>query len=829
MELAALGARVALVGRKTESLKPWRAMICGGGGAAALLRGLHPRGKSACMRWCARCSRFGQLDFLVNNAGGQFSSPLRKISPEGLGRRSVRTNLTGGFLMARESYAQWMKQHGGAIVNMIADMWNGMPGMGHSGAARAGMLNFTETAALEWAPVRVNAVAPGWIASSGLDQYPPPMAEHIRSLPAKVPAGRLGTESEISAAIVFFLSPAAAFISGSCIRIDGAVPNNKRVWDHPRKARRSRSTDFIWRRNRRCWSDFALARSFPRKRESRVEFSGGAADGSGSPLSRGRAEGSFAVPLIESRIDVQGEAFARNRAHMLALIAQLRALEKRAHDKSAQAKPLFDRRGQLLPRERLARLLDIGAPWLELCSIAGYGLDTPDLEKSVPGGGMIAGIGYLSGVRCMVVASDSGIDAGAIQHMGREKLLRAQELALANKLPSCTWSNPPARTCCNTASRASSTAARSSTIWRSFRPPACRSITVVHGSSTAGGAYMPGLSDYVIMVRGRAKAFLAGPPLLKAATGEIATDEELGGAVMHTHVSGLGEYLAEDDADGVRFAREVVARLELGRAPVPQGKPPRLRRRRAARHHLGSPQAGRHARGDRALRRRFRFPRLQARLWPGDRVRPRRVQGFAVGIVTNNGPLDPDGATKATHFIQACCQTGLPILYLQNTTGYIVGKALEEAGMIKHGSKMIQAVTNANVPQLTLMCGASFGAGNYGMCGRAYNPRFLFSWPNAQTAVMGAEQAALTMANVMEAGARRKGEAPDAAQIDALKRKIIENFESQSSAFVTSARMLDDGIIDPRDTRNVLGFTLSICREADARTLRPVQFGVARP
>ena len=195
------------------------------------------------------------------------------------------------------------------------------------------------------------------------------------------------------------------------------------------------------------------------------------------------------------------------------------------------------------------------------------------------------------------------------------------------------------------------------------------------------------------------------------------------------------------------------------------------------------------------------------------------VQGFAVGIVTNNGPLDPAGATKATHFIQACCQAGLPILYLQNTTGYIVGKASEEAGMIKHGSKMIQAVSNANVPQITLMCGASFGAGNYGMCGRAYNPRFLFSWPNAQTAVMGAEQAALTMANVMEAGARRKGQEPDAAQIDALKKKIVDNFESQSSAFVTSARMLDDGIIDPRDTRNVIGFTLSICREADARTL----------
>jgi geranyl-CoA carboxylase beta subunit len=205
------------------------------------------------------------------------------------------------------------------------------------------------------------------------------------------------------------------------------------------------------------------------------------------------------------------------------------------------------------------------------------------------------------------------------------------------------------------------------------------------------------------------------------------------------------------------------------------------------------------------------------------------LQEHKVGIVTNNGPLDPAGANKATHFIQACCQAGLPILYLQNTTGYIVGKASEEAGMIKHGSKMIQAVSNASVPQLTLMCGASFGAGNYGMCGRGYNPRFLFAWPNAQTAVMGAEQAALTMAIVMEAGMKRKGQDVDHHQIDEMRKKIIDNFERQQSALVTSALMLDDGIIDPRDTRNVLGFALSICRDGDARTVRPVQFGVARP
>src|SRR5882724_5044696 len=536
------------------------------------------------------------------------------------------------------------------------------------------------------------------------------------------------------------------------------------------------------------------------------------------------------MPTIESKIDVRGEAFARNRQHMLSLIETLRALEARTAAKSAEAKPLFDRRGQLLPRERVARLLDIGAPWLELSSICGYGLDTPDLEKSVPGGGMITGIGYVSGVRCMVVASDSGIDAGAIQHMGREKLLRAQELALKNKLPFIHLVESAGA---NLLRYRVEGFIHGGAIFHNLAKLSAAGIpvvTVVHGSSTAGGAYMPGLSDYVIMVRGRAKAFLAGPPLLKAATGEIATDEELGGAVMHTHVSGLGEYLAEDDADAVRFARDVIGRLNWGAAAAPQGKPPHY----ATDELLGIMSDD--------LRKPVDMREVIGRFVDGSDFLDFKpdygattvcghaaVQGHKVGIVTNNGPLDPAGATKATHFIQACCQAGLPILYLQNTTGYIVGRASEEAGMIKHGSKMIQAVSNANVPQITLMCGASFGAGNYGMCGRAYNPRFLFSWPNAQTAVMGAEQAALTMANVMEAGARRKGQEPDAVQIATLKQKIVANFESQSSAFVTSARMLDDGIIDPRDTRNVLGFALSICREADARALRPMQFGVARP
>ncbi len=534
------------------------------------------------------------------------------------------------------------------------------------------------------------------------------------------------------------------------------------------------------------------------------------------------------MPAIQSKLDPNSETFQSNRGRMLELISHLRNLEERTRKESEKAKPLFDKRGQLLPRERIARLLDAGAPWLELSSMAGYCLDNPDPEKSIPGGGMIAGIGYVSGVRAMVVASDSGIDAGAIQHMGREKLLRAQGLALENKLPFVHLVESAGA---NLLKYRVEGFIHGGAIFYNLAKLSAAGlpvITVVHGSSTAGGAYMPGLSDYVIMVRGRAKAFLAGPPLLKAATGEIATDEELGGALMHTQVSGLGEYLAEDDSDGVRLAREVLSRLDWRNSNLPGGKPPRY----PADELLGvMPQDYKKPVDMREAIARFvddsDFLDFKADYGMATVCGHAAVQGHKVGIVTNNGPLDPAGATKATHFIQACCQAGLPILYLQNTTGYIVGKASEEAGMIKHGSKMIQAVSNAKVPQITLMCGASFGAGNYGMCGRAYQPRFLFSWPNAQTAVMGAEQAALTMAIVMEGGMKRKGLEVDVEQIKNLREKIVENFERQQNAFVTSASMLDDGIIDPRDTRNVLGFCLSVCSEN--KKLNPMQFGVARP
>jgi geranyl-CoA carboxylase beta subunit len=359
-------------------------------------------------------------------------------------------------------------------------------------------------------------------------------------------------------------------------------------------------------------------------------------------------------------------------------------------------------------------------------------------------------------------------------------------------------------------------------------------VTVTHGSSTAGGAYQTGLSDYIIMVRGRSRAFLAGPPLLKAATGEIATEDELGGAEMHTAISGLGDYLAEDDRDALRIARDILGKLEWNRGlpqePARAVRPPRY----DAQELLGiMPMDHKRPVDMKAVIARIvddsDFLEFGALYGSATVCGHALLDGYPIGIVTNNGPIDPAGATKATHFIQACCQAQVPILYLNNTTGFMVGRTYEEAGSIKHGSKMIQAVTNATVPQITIYCGASFGAGNYGMCGRGFHPRFCFSWPNAKTAVMGGEQAAQTMAIVTEAAMKRKGAEVDQGKLDELQRRIIDNFDSQMDVFTTSAQVLDDGVIDPRDTRSVLSYVLSICREAHVRQPHRMQFSVARP
>ena len=537
---------------------------------------------------------------------------------------------------------------------------------------------------------------------------------------------------------------------------------------------------------------------------------------------------------LESNLSVSGASFQANREGMLALLSRVRGYEQRSVSKSAASRARFEKRQQLLPRERLFLLLDPGTPFLELSTLAGLGLDDADLDKSVPGGGVIAGIGTVSGIRCMINASDSGINAGALQPMGLDKQLRIQELALENKLPYVQLVESAGA---NLMTYRVEDFVRGGQLFRNLARMSAAGlpvVTVTHGSSTAGGAYQTGLSDYIIMVRDRSRAFLAGPPLLLAATGEVATEEELGGAVMHTGVSGLGDYLAEDDRDAIRIAREILAQIDWNRDLPPE--PPRA----------------------------FKAPRFDAEellgVMPMDHKRPvdmkeviarladdsdflefgqnygsatvcghMKIEGWPVGVITNNGPIDPGGAAKATHFIQACCQSQTPILYLNNTTGFMVGKAYEEAGSIKHGAKMIQAVTHATVPQITIYCGASFGAGNYGMCGRGFHPRFCFSWPNAKTAVMGGEQAARTMAIVTEAAMKRNGGAVDQAKLDELQANIIDRFDRQMSVFVTSAQVLDDGVIDPRDSRAVLAKVLAICRQAQARQPQAMQFSVARP
>jgi geranyl-CoA carboxylase beta subunit len=538
------------------------------------------------------------------------------------------------------------------------------------------------------------------------------------------------------------------------------------------------------------------------------------------------------MPVIESNIDFGSEAFRANREQMLALIGEFRALEQKVRDVSNSKRERFRARKQLLPRERVALVVEPGAPWLELSTLAGFRMHDDDGAEGIQGGGGIAGIGYVSGIRCIVSANDSAIKGGTSTPMGVKKHLRIQQIALENKLPTVRLVESGGANLLYQAEmfveggRGFANQARLSAA-------GIPQVTVVHGSSTAGGAYLPGLSDYVVLVRGRAKVFLAGPPLLRAATGEIATDEELGGADMHATVSGLGEYLAEDDADGIRIAREIMAKLPWN-AQLPPAQPKSYKEPRHSPEELAGavPIDYRQPYDVREIVARVvddsDFLDFKSGYGIHTVCGHAEIEGHAVGLIGNNGPIDADGAAKAAQFIQLCCQANVPIVYLQNTTGYMVGREAEQKGIIKHGSKMIQAVANATVPQLTIHVGASFGAGNYGMCGRAYDPRFIFAWPSNHVAVMGGEQAAKVMAIVTEEKLKREGKPVDMAKLDAMEDAIIKRMEGESTALYATARLWDDGLIDPRDTRKVLGFCLSICREAELRPLKRSTFGVAR-
>ncbi|MCI9873445.1 acyl-CoA carboxylase subunit beta [Pseudomonas atacamensis] len=534
---------------------------------------------------------------------------------------------------------------------------------------------------------------------------------------------------------------------------------------------------------------------------------------------------------IQSQLDPHSEAFARNRAAMLAAIEQVQQLEQNLLNKAAEAKDKFSKRGQLLPRERLNLLLDPGAPFLELASLAGYKLHD-DKDGSSAGGGLIAGIGYVCGIRAMVVANNSAIKGGTISPSGLKKSLRLQQIARENKLPMITLAESGGANL-NYAAEIFVEGARSFANQARMSAMGLPQITVVHGSATAGGAYQPGLSDYVVVVRGKAKLFLAGPPLLKAATGEVATDEELGGAEMHAQVAGTAEYLAENDADGIRQVRDIMRMLpwneQLPWLLQPQFKEPLY----PVDELLGLiPDDAKKPYDVREIIARIAdesdFLEFKGEFDQQTLCGQLKIQGRACGFIGNNGPITPQGASKAAQFIQLCDQSQTPLLFFHNTTGFMVGTESEQQGVIKHGSKLIQAVANARVPKLTIVVGGSYGAGNYAMCGRGLDPRFIFAWPNSRTAVMGGAQAGKVLRIVTEAKQLKDGIEPDPKMLDMLEQMTAQKLDSQSTALYGSANLWDDGLIDPRDTRTLLGYLLDICHEADTRTLQPNSFGVSR-
>ncbi len=535
------------------------------------------------------------------------------------------------------------------------------------------------------------------------------------------------------------------------------------------------------------------------------------------------------MPILESRINSKSAAFIANIEKMQQRLDEVRQLEAKVVAESSSKRAKFDKRGQLLPRERVARLIDRGSDFLELSTLAGLGMHDDDGKRSVLGGGSIVGIGCVSGKRCVISASDSALKGGTISPMGLRKALRAQEVARDNHLPVIYL-----------VESGGANLLYQSEIFieggRSFANQARLSaagipqIAVVHGSSTAGGAYLPGLSDYVVLVRNRSSIFLAGPPLVKAAIGEDSDEETLGGAQTHAQITGLGEYLCEDDAHAIATTRELIDKLNWHTiVPSANAAPPRF----STDELLGIVPADEREPFDmREVIARIvddsDFLEFKADYGSEMLCGHARIQGHRVGMLANNGPIQPTGSTKAGQFIQLCDQSRTPLIFLQNTTGYMVGSEAERAGAIKHGAKMIQAVANARVPKFTIVIGGSFGAGNYGMCGRGFDPRFIFSWPSARTAVMGGAQAATVMEIVTRAKFENAGQTIDDAALKAMSASIHQRLDLESKALFGTARLWDDGLIDPRDTRRILGLCLMIAEESLHHPLQPNAFGISR-
>jgi 3-methylcrotonyl-CoA carboxylase beta subunit len=538
---------------------------------------------------------------------------------------------------------------------------------------------------------------------------------------------------------------------------------------------------------------------------------------------------------IVSKIDTRSQEFADNRAAMTPLVDDLRAtLQRNAAGGSAAARHKHSKSGKLLARERIVCLLDPGSPFLELSALAAQGV----YGENLPGAGLITGIGRVSGRECMVVANDPTVKGGTYYPLTVKKHLRAQEIAGDNQLP-----------CIYLVESGGAFLPRQDEVFpdrehfgRIFFNQARLSaqgiaqIAVVHGSCTAGGAYVPAMSDHAVIVRNQGRVFLGGPPLVRAATGEEIDAESLGGADVHCRRSGVTDYYAENDTHALAFARRAVARLrpapprtsaatpaamDTGRGGEPAYDPAEL--------YGIIPPSSRKPYDVREL-----IARLVDRSW-FDEFKAlygatlvcgfAEIHGSTVGILANNGILFSESALKGTHFIELCCREAIPLVFLQNISGFMVGQAAEAGGIAKDGAKLVTAVACAAVPKYTVVIGGSFGAGNYAMCGRAYSPRFLFQWPNARTSVMGGEQAASVLATIKREALERAGGTLSAAEEEQLKAPIREQFERQGHPYYASARLWDDGVIDPLDTRRVLGLALALTQRQDIAATR---FGVFR-
>jgi len=530
------------------------------------------------------------------------------------------------------------------------------------------------------------------------------------------------------------------------------------------------------------------------------------------------------LDVLGTRVDTAGAAYRANFNGMHALLEELEGLAAQARSGGGERSVTRHReRGRMLPRERMELLVDPDTALLELSTLTAAGT-----EYAVGGSGVSA-VGVISGVECVITASDPTVKGGATNPYGLRRTLRAMEIARANRLPFVTLTESAGADLPHQAEIFVPGGEMFRNLTR-LSAAGIPTIALVFGPSTAGGAYVPGMSDYSVLVRGQARVYLGGPPLVRMATGEVADEESLGGAEMHATVSGVADALADDELDALRIGRGIVARLnwrKRGPGPTEPADEP-----------LHDPEELLGI-GSVDVRVPFDVREVLARVVDGSRFtefKPRygvqlvtgwaSVHGFPVGVLGNNGILFSEEAQKGAQFIQLCNQTDTPLLFLQNITGFMVGTAYEQGGIIKDGAKLINAVANSGVPHLTVMIGASYGAGNYGMCGRAYEPRFLFTWPNHRIAVMGPQQLAGVMTIVAEQAAARAGRDFDHEGAQTAQDAFAAEIESQSTALYSTARLWDDGVIDPRDTRTTLGIALSACHSADVRGTRG--YGVFR-